>query len=108
MVRVVIPCWHEAEGVDTEIGVPDYYPLTKAEIKELLDMAASSSRTVNLSQIQGRLNQGIRGMSCPRTSDPDDRVYSNSVAMDQLFLDRCHEGGTPEMVDLFDKLLNWE
>jgi len=67
-VQSHLPCLHEKMGSDDHIQiVPDHHPLTKSEIKELLQRAANPSIScVSLASIQVRLLQGIPGYTCPR------------------------------------------
>ncbi len=84
-----IPCPHESGQVKDHSEIAsDCHPLSDNEIKELLDLASRSNNGRYLSQIQVRLNQ------------------MNEV--DLLFVERYSEGGTPELVEEFSSLLNWD
>jgi hypothetical protein len=105
MVILYIPCLHTTgQAVMPEV-VTDYYPLSKQEIKELLDMAKRTESVVRLAQIQVRLTQGIKGMTCPRPRFGS-QVSLIEAQIGSLFVNHHHEGGTPDLVDQFDKLLN--
>lgn len=69
-------------------------------------MSVKTHDAVKLTTIQVRLIQGIKGMTCPRPYD-EGQVSRNGPEMVSLFVDRHQEGGTDELVYLFDKLLNW-
>lgn len=100
---ISIPCGHEPGQGSGELTVlRDYYPLSRDEIKKLLDMAASDPESA--SEIQVRLVQGIKGMTCPRpVTGP---VAQKMGKLERIFVDRFHLGGTPDLVEAIMMLMN--
>lgn len=110
MVTLQIPCLHETGEAKHNQVVSDYHPLSREEIKELLDLAARDPNNVRrVFEIHVRLIQGIRGMICPRPPYDDPGLLARNICeVDILFTVRYSEGGTEKLVESFDKLLNWE
>jgi hypothetical protein len=97
-----IPCKHETGEVpDTHTTVSDYYPLSRDEVVTLLEEAKSGGRIV--SEVQVRLNQGIKGMTCPRPIVGD--VAERSNKLDQFYVDNYEYGAIPRVVDTIMDLL---
>lgn len=73
----------------SEVTIPDYYPLTKQEIAELLQQAQEAWQCKDdrtLFSIQRRLEQGIIGQQCPMPDEgPVDKATSD---LDELFVSR--------------------
>lgn len=79
--------------------VPDYRPLTKSDIADLLVQAQqiSQSYTQGIATIQCRLSQGIVGMECP---NPDEGpVAERQNQLDRLFLDSKALGPCQDTID---------
>lgn len=110
MLQIVIYCKHgTGEDPDHSKLVPDYHPLSREEISQLLEMAKNLNPVKEwdkLAQIRVRLGQGIMGMTCPRPMD-DRQVARNLFRMEKLFVKRHSEGATSDLVGAFDALLNW-
>lgn len=98
-----IPCPHE-KGASISEKLPDYHPINEAEIAELLNEALRLEAILNkpgiknnahllvgrIAGIQVRLNQGIKGMTCPRPYCEED-IARRMFLVDQqymLLLDR--------------------
>ncbi len=73
-MRYNIQCQHEAQNLSTDQTCPDYHPLTRDQVKELVTLLFQRDRIQldpgqplyqALSQIQVRLGQGIPGLVCP-------------------------------------------
>lgn len=61
-----IRCPHNKDAkLLTTTTVPDFHPLTRKQLVELLETAITAN-AVDKSKIQVRLNQAIPGMVCPR------------------------------------------
>jgi hypothetical protein len=74
--------------------VSDFYPLTKRDIKNLLRRAQQTGDYRMRNSIQIRLEQGVKGLVCPRViSGP---VAQKEIEVAQLFLN--HEYKTPTNV----------
>jgi hypothetical protein len=64
----------------------DYYPLTRDEVRGLLELARQ--RSVNckaVAEVQCRLEQGIPGMVCPH-NDPDSPEMVKADRLAELFV----------------------
>ena len=99
--RYHIECTHEHDE-----QIPDYYPLTKEEIAELLSTAYQAhilKDSFTTSSIQVRLDQGIRGIMCPR--EIDGPVAKRESQLDSLFVKNVHRGADPELVQQFYQLM---
>lgn len=84
----------------SEVTIPDYYPLTKQEIAEMLQQAQEAwqckdNRT--LFSIHCRLEQGIVGQECPK---PDEGPVAEATSdLDELFVSRKGHWTDVELVD---------
>lgn len=77
-----IPCAHETDGVSVDVVLDDYYPLSDSEIDALLSESLISP---NASEQQVRLNQCLRGFTCPRTTKGE--VAKKERRLNTLFMD---------------------
>ena len=95
----VIPCPHESGDVeDYSRQAPDYHPLNKEEIADLLN-EAKTAKGILYSQIQIRLCQGIPGYVCPRIIDGP--VADKESQINALYIEKSREGASPETVEQF-------
>jgi hypothetical protein len=106
-VRTSIPCQHETGQVtDPHQTVPDYHPLTRDEIWQLLTLAAATSISLR-GKIQVRLYQGITGMTCPRPIEGS--VAKRQSAVDvlyDLYVENCSHYPT-DAIDVALSALAW-
>ncbi len=102
------PCPHESGQVDWDQECPDYHPLNWDEILELLEMSLTDQCPQNRYRFQVRLEQGIRGMTCPRP-DLDRPLADVTTELDRLYAElmRQERQLDPSLVDQLDKLLNY-
>ena len=91
-LRIVIPCAHEARGLPTERIVADYHPLSNQQVMALLRRAKGATNPL-ASEIQVRLNQGIRGMVCPQLIDGP--ISKNQNEIDRLYVAFVKSGQEP-------------
>lgn len=99
-----IPCAHETKGVPTSTVLPDYHPLTRDEVVELLVLAEKAEVLV-FSQIQCRLAQAIPGAECPHAIDGP--VSKKSVKLDRIFVNARRRGNLtdPRTADMLFALM---
>ena len=96
-MKFAIPCLHDSKGVNSSEVVADYYPLKLEEVLAMIQIAChcdplkNSEAVTQISEIQGRLNQGIMGMTCPFPSEGE--IASRCAKIDNLFM-RAIEKGT--------------
>jgi hypothetical protein len=64
-----IPCPHDQAGLLCGLILPDYHPLTKAEVETLARAAVNATDIVDYSRAVLRLRQGIPGMTCPTPAE---------------------------------------
>jgi hypothetical protein len=100
-----IPCLHET-GEVREARVDDYYPLDCQQISQLLIAASKSDCASEVSSIQVRLNQGIKGIKCPR--ELDGQAAKRELEMDELYVEtyQSNRAELPGMVERFNQILN--
>lgn len=96
-----ISCGHEKEGLDGEIIIPDYHPLSKRQIRNLLCHARQTGDFLVRNSIQIRLCQGIKGYVCPRPMTGE--ITEKELAVSKLYLDNKHTGPKNSLVN---KLFN--
>jgi hypothetical protein len=60
-----VPCPHEPGSCSVNNRLPNYYPLTANEIRDLFEVATTARDIVSYSRAVMRLVQGIPGMTCP-------------------------------------------
>jgi hypothetical protein len=95
-----IQCLHEQGQAPYSETVSDHYPLSVAEIIDLLQTAIAIKDHIEFNQyavneiasIQVRLAQGIPGMECPRPIDGD--VAERLNALDQAYVDWIQDPDT--------------
>lgn len=93
------PCQHEG-------GTGEHHPLTPEEVRALLETAAASDDWRERNNIQIRLTQGVRGITCPHPAEGDvarrmsavGRLYVETVEADPALL--------PSLAARFFELLN--
>lgn len=99
------PCKHlTGEVPDWTEKVEDYHPLSREEIAELLEAAAHTENTRHTAEIQDRLIQGIKGMTCPRRVDGP--VAKRMFDLEWLFTSKRRLGATPDLLEKFDRIIN--
>lgn len=100
-----IPCPHKVDpSIPNSTKLSDYHSLTMQEIASLLDFAKCHKREVQVvSKVQVRLNQGIHGYTCPRTTSGE--VARRSVELDRIFVDQYKFGGTPSLVKAIESCM---
>jgi hypothetical protein len=99
--HLYVSCPHKC-GDDPTVKLPDYHPLDKDNVSELLWLAKQNSsdfKAVNLIQI--RLDQGIKGSTCPRTRAC---FGSASTLLAVHFMDNLEKGGVEEEVRWYMEL----
>ncbi|MCK5015020.1 MAG: hypothetical protein KAS66_14505 [Candidatus Omnitrophica bacterium] len=74
-----IDCGYESDKVN------DHFPLEREELIKLLKIAATEKDVGIVSDIQGRVIQGIPGLTCPQKISSHTMKKSHSVSL--LFLD---------------------
>ncbi|MDQ1283717.1 MAG: hypothetical protein QG620_65 [Patescibacteria group bacterium] len=101
-----IPCPHEAYGdIPLDKDLPDYHPLTRSEIADLLNFARDHENDgIAVSKAQVRLIQGIPGMTCPRAID--NNVAEREARLSEIFVNRYRLGGTDDLVDAIEMLMS--
>jgi hypothetical protein len=97
-----IPCRHETEGVPVDQQIPDYHPLTKVQIKDLLMTAINSTDWKVKNSIHCRLSQAIVGTMCP--SNIDERSCKLDSTVTKLYLDFVRGVSGYATDDLVEKL----
>jgi hypothetical protein len=101
-VKYHIPCLHTTpDGLDLREQVPDYYPLTRLQVIDLLMKAHEHPE--DASSIQVRLGQGVRGVKCPH--DIDGPIARVSTAVDRIFVEEHMRKRNPKAVELLCSLL---
>lgn len=88
-----IPCKHETEGVPSTTVLPDYHPLSYAELVELLAIAQKGDWKV-ASGVQCRLGQAIPGAECPHAIKG--AVSEKSAQLDIIFVSARRRGQLTE------------
>lgn len=87
----------ECQHGTLEKPIPDYYPLSKRDVKHLLTIASESRDGQEIASIQVRLGQGIPGMQCPR--EIDGPVAEKLNQLDKYFVGHFRIASIEEMVD---------
>ncbi|MEI8339771.1 MAG: hypothetical protein WCF94_03860 [bacterium] len=98
-----IPCLHEA-GKETNWHktVPDYYPLSKGEIAQLLD-EAKTVKHLETAQILCRLHQGVIGKECPDQAHGPIAEKMERIA--NIYWGNLEKGASDEIVDEIHKIM---
>jgi hypothetical protein len=101
-----IPCPHEADpSISHGVTLPDYHPLTTEEIAKLLNFAKEHKGDgCTVAAVQVRLGQAVKGCTCPRTIHGESA--RRSTQLDRIFVDRYELGGTPDLVEVIERLLD--
>jgi hypothetical protein len=88
-----IPCPHMDQKFHSTLELlPNFHPLTKEEIRELLEEAKGKEGQIII-QIFQRLVQGIKGMTCPQ---PLEGPLSEKVEkLSSIYL-QSYKGGADE------------
>jgi len=101
---VHLPCPHESQGIDHETLVPNYHPLSRREIRNLLQNAHQTGDFAVRHSIQIRLSQGIQGYTCPLPSD--NPIADKEAAIADLLLASYKQAPTSSLVKAMYNIMN--
>lgn len=94
-----IPCLHETGvALNSAERVDDHHPLTKQQVAEILEAAATERDYRIVAGYQCRLGQGVIGNVCPHVIDGPVSMRRNII--DHLFVDLRQLGADPVLVDV--------
>lgn len=103
--QVHFGCLHEVKGVEATTEIPDFHPLTKRDIYNLLQRAKQTGDWQVRNSIQIRLTQGVRGYMCPRLIDGPVAKKENAVS--SLYLEHRYRAPTTTLVNQLHRMMNY-
>lgn len=100
--QINFQCRHDKEGIDGEIIVSDYHPLSKRQIHNLLCHARQNPQARN--SILLRFWQGMRGAVCPYPVSSE--RFEKQQAVRKLYEDSKYTGPSKTLINSIYAIMN--